>query len=72
MAKTIAEAWMDEGALRGELRLARKMLRKYIEMRFGSIPEELAARMDRIEDLDRLEAALLQVHQVEKLEDLQL
>jgi hypothetical protein len=68
MAKTIAEAWMDEGALRG----ARRMLRKYIEMRFGSIPEELAARMDRIEDLDRLEAALLQVHQVEKLEDLQL
>jgi hypothetical protein len=72
MAQTIAEAWMEEGMAKGELRNARTLLRELLEYHFDPLPEALIQRINATTDIDRLHAAFRQALALEKLEDLRL
>jgi flagellar biosynthesis/type III secretory pathway protein FliH len=61
-----------EGEKKGELRATRALLRALLENHFGAVPEALVQRIEAAEDLVRLKAAALQVHQLQKPEDLPL
>ncbi len=60
------------GEVRGELRAHRSLLRRLLEDRFGALPEALAARINAIDDLERLQSAALQVIKIQSLEELGL
>ena len=78
--QTIAEALIAKGRVggeargeaRGALRASRKLLRGLLEDRFGALPEAVSQRIEATTDLDRLEAAVLQVSRLQSLADLQL
>jgi hypothetical protein len=72
MVKTIADSLIEEGEARGALRTARAILRALLENRFGSLPEAIVQQIDAATDPARLQAAILLVSQVEKVEDLPL
>ncbi len=80
MTQTIAESLLEEGRVEGrlegrvegDLRTARMLLRALLEKRFALLPEDLLARINNQTDLQRLEAAVLAVGDLEKLEDLHL
>ena len=72
MTQTIAEALRAEGEAKGALRASRKLLRGLLEERFGALPEAVSQRIEATTDLDRLEAAVLQVSRLQSLDDLQL
>jgi hypothetical protein len=60
--------WLTEGSLRAR----RDDLRMLLEERFGPLPLALSQRIDQIDDLNRLQAALRQVLHIQRLDDLQL
>jgi hypothetical protein len=64
--------WMAQGEARGALRNCRKLLRLQLQDRFGKLPDPLVQRIEASEDLERLQAAVLQVPRLERLEDLKL
>jgi hypothetical protein len=68
MGQTIAEGWIEEG----ELRACKRTLRKLLEKKFQKLPEVLIQRIEATTDLARLEACLLQVPDLTRLDDLQL
>jgi predicted transposase YdaD len=76
MAKTIAEAWVEEGEARGvekgRVEGARDLLRTQLEERFGALPEAFLQQLTAVTDLARLQQAARQVLHLQKLEDLQL
>jgi hypothetical protein len=76
MAKTIAEAWVEEGRAKGraeaELQTARSLLRMQLEERFGPLPEAFLQQLESVTDPARLFQVALQVVRVGKLEDMQL
>lgn len=59
-----------EGEAKGQLLMARANLRALVENRFGAIPEALAQRIEATADLDRLQAALVQVLHVQSADEL--
>jgi len=61
---TWADKMMGEGA--------RQMLFFLLEDRFGSIPEEVKAKLQRIRSLERLNRLATKVHTAESLKDLRL
>lgn len=72
MAQTGAEALIEEGMIKGQLRTARVILRNLLEDRFGAPPKTLLDRIETTDDLEKLNAAARQVYRVEKIEDLPL
>jgi hypothetical protein len=72
MTKTIAEAWMEEGEARGELRTMRDILRRLLEKRFPQLPQAILDKIEAQTDVDRLRQAVLQVEELQKPEDLPL
>jgi hypothetical protein len=80
MGQTIAEAEYEEGRLKGlsegeskgELSASRRMLRRILTGRFGQLPEELAQRIERCTDIERLMTAAQQVPTLERPEDISL
>jgi hypothetical protein len=76
MGQTIAEAIYAEGKAEGKaeatLATFRKLLRRLLEDRFGPLPEAVKQRIENTADLDRLEAAVVQVHRLPNLDELQL
>jgi hypothetical protein len=72
MGQTIAEAIWEEGWLKGETAGARRVLRAYLTARFGQLLDPIVQRIESCTDLDRLTAAVQQVANLDKPEDLQL
>jgi hypothetical protein len=72
MGQTIAESIWEEGRLKGELTIARRLVRQLLADRFGAVPEEVVQRIESATDVDRLTAAALQVSRIATPEDLQL
>ncbi len=68
MGQTIAEGWIEEG----ELRARKRTLGRQLEKKFHTLPEVLVQRIEATTDLARLEACLLQVPDLTKLDDMQL
>jgi hypothetical protein len=59
------------GAARGQLRAYRKMLERFLQERFGPLPQEVLQRIVAAES-DALEAALANVLRLQSLDELQL
>ena len=72
MGQTIAESIWEEGRLKGQLELSRRLLRQLLADRFGGVPEIVVQRIESATDVDRLTAAALQVRLIATPEDLQL
>ncbi len=60
--------WIDEGRTEGQ----RQALRLLLSAKFGPLPPEWLDRIEAVDDPASLEAALLAVLRVERLEDLTL
>lgn len=60
------------GEARGALRACRENLRFLLERRFGALPVELVERIERCEDLNRLQAGLSQVLDIHSPDELRL
>jgi len=54
------------------LRNAQRLLRDLLLKRFGTLPDELLQRIERITEVDRLRAAALEVYSVATPDELQL
>ena len=79
MSQTLGQTWEEEAQERVErvrretaLLAQRADLRALLEDRFGTLPEDVTRRIDRAEDAERLKAALIQVHRMKRLEELQV
>jgi hypothetical protein len=74
--KSWAEEMLEEGVERGralgQLSTSREILRIQLGERFGTVPEELVARIEAVEDLERLRNALRQVVHIQSLSELEL
>lgn len=62
-------AW---GVAQGKLQTLREVLRNFLERRFGPLPEALLARLNATAELDRLQAAVDKVLDMQSLDELQL
>src|SRR5262245_12135410 len=62
----------EEGRQEGRLITLRALLRGLLEQRFGTLPQPLLDRIAAAEDADRLQAAVLRVHQVGSPDELTL
>ena len=75
MAQTIGQAIWEEGwrhgFAEGQLRVSRQMLLLVLTQRFGTLPESVVQRIENA-DLERLEAAAVQVFRIARPEDLPL
>src|SRR5262249_30716418 len=67
---TLFEKALAKGKAEGQLLMARANLRALVENRFGAIPEVLAQRIEATTDLDRLQAALVQVLHAQSADEL--
>jgi hypothetical protein len=72
MTKTIAGAWIEEGRVVGEVRALREGLRTSLERHFAPLSEALLTRINEVTDPQRLAAAIQQVWDLQKIEDLRL
>jgi hypothetical protein len=72
MAQTAAEAWMEEGVAKGELRAHRNILRQFLTEQFGVLPEGVQQQIDQATDLERLAAAIRQAFIIKSLDELKL
>jgi len=67
------EEWAEErGIERGQLTNSRRLLRRFLENRFGPLPDDLRERIDQTTDLARLEEAILQSPSLRSLDELEL
>lgn len=72
MSETILQSRDQEMLIRGQVRACKENLRMLLEERFGALPAALAARIEQIDDLERLRDALRQVVHVADLSELSL
>ena len=72
MEKTIAEALIEEGEERGRLLQSRQYLRRLLTKKFKRLPEEIIHRIETTTDLDRLDACVDQIMDIQSLEELRL
>ena len=72
MAQTIAEALMQQGEERAQLRSARKAVQDVLEERFGSVPEEVKQRIAAATDLERLWKAHRQAVKIDAPDSIEL
>jgi hypothetical protein len=68
MAQTIAEYWMEQGALRA----LRRILRHWLEQEQGNVPKTVLDRVTACGDSQRLEQAISDTFRVPNPEDLEL
>jgi len=69
--KTAAEEWFEEGEAKGEIRSLRTTLQQLLQKKFRQLPDDVLQRIAAA-DLDRLQAAVLQVLDIQSLDELQL
>jgi hypothetical protein len=72
MGLTVAQQIAAKAEAHAELRTCRRILRRQLEERFGTLSAELEQTIEGIEDLQRLESALRQVVHVMSLAELKL
>jgi hypothetical protein len=72
MVQTMADYLMEQGEARGELKLARRLLRSVLEKHLGALPEGVLQRIESCDDVQRLGNAIISAPQLAKLEDLEL
>ena len=72
MTQTIAESYIEEGVMKGQLLAYRETLRQLLTLRFGPLPDALSQRIDTLSDPLRLKAAIAQVLQLNSLDELTL
>ncbi|HJT76156.1 MAG TPA: Rpn family recombination-promoting nuclease/putative transposase [Gemmataceae bacterium] len=76
MSQQVMQDWEQEafarGEARGAFRNAREILRDVLSERFGELPEALVQRIEAVEDLARLRAAIRQAVHIQSLDELQL
>jgi hypothetical protein len=68
----VKQTWEQEMLSRGQLVTRREDLRLLLEERFGPLPEALIQRIEAMDDLERLRAALRQVVHLNSLSELEL
>jgi hypothetical protein len=76
MGRSVRKTWtdsvMEEGQALGQILTSRENLRLLLSERFGTVPEELVARIEGTEDLERLRNALRQFVHIQSLSELEL
>jgi hypothetical protein len=76
MSETIEQTWeqelLAEGEARGQLRNSRQLLRELLEEKFGTLPEALAQRIEKMQDLERLRRGVHQLMHIRELAELDL
>ena len=72
MARTIAEAIVEQERPRVMREGLRQLLRRALEQKFGSLPSELLSRIGAFNDEERLDEAILNARLLVSLADLQL
>ena len=71
LAESKAEG-VIEGEIKGEIKEARKAVRLVGEHRWGSLPDEFVAKLDAVNDLDRLHRAMEQALKVGSIDEIDL
>lgn len=64
---TLAEMWMEQGVARGLEQATQNSVIEVLEIRFGSVPEEIVAAVAQIHDLDALRSLFRQAVTVDSL-----
>ncbi len=72
MSATLGQTLEEWAGLRGELAASRRLLCRWLEDRFGSLPDDLLHEINGVTDLERLEGAIRQCPTLGSLEELQL
>jgi hypothetical protein len=72
MSATLGQTLEEWAGLRGELAASRRLLCRWLEDRFGSLPDDLLHEINGVTDLERLERAIRQCPTLGSLEELQL
>ena len=78
MSQMLGQTWEDEmlergmerGRIAGALSTLRDVLRALLTQRFGALPDAVVQRIEQTEDADRLNACVLNLHQMSSLDDL--
>jgi hypothetical protein len=63
---------IERGIERGELAASRRLLCRWLEDRFGPVPDDLRRQIDEIKDLARLERSIRQCPSLRSLDELNL
>jgi hypothetical protein len=72
ISQTVQQTWEEWMLEQGELRGQQKMLRKLLEKRFGLLPQALAQRLETITDSTHLSNLGGQVLHIQALDELQI
>ena len=76
MSQAVEQSWaewaQEHYTAVGDLRTARNYLRKWLERRFGPLPEAVHLRIEATNGLNRLEAVFLQAMDIKSLNELPL
>ena len=72
MGRTAAQALMEAGEVRGALRTRQEDLLEIIRGKFGSIPQRIEARIQTIQDVDRLKTLIRNVIHVSSIDELNI
>ncbi len=72
LGQTLEELAEQRGIERGELVASRRLLCRLLERQFGPVADELRQRIDQVEDLDRLEQAIMDCPGLNSLHELEL
>lgn len=76
MTQTIADTWREEGRAEGQaegrLLAYRDALKRLLTLRFHSLPDEIAQRIDQVTDIERLKTAFEQAMLLNNPEELGL
>ncbi len=54
----VMSVYEERGIEKGELRAERRTLLRQMELKFGTVPEKVRARIEAISDIDMLDAVL--------------
>ncbi len=72
LGRTLEELAEQRGIERGELAASRRLLCRLLERQFGPVTDELRQRIHQVEDLDRLERAIMDCPGLNSLDELEL
>ena len=72
LGQTLEELAEQQGIERGELAASRRLLCRLLERQFGPVADELRQRIHQVEDLDRLEQAIVDCPNLDSLDELKL
>ena len=72
LGQTLEELAEQRGIEQGELAASRRLLCRLLERQFGPLADELRQRIHQVEDLDRLEQAIVDCPSLDSLDELEL